>query len=183
MISEMYEENNTSQVFVAQLYYKYSKLAYYVVGHYIESESDREDVVHDTFLKLIPKTELLQEMNETVLRTYVITTARNTAITRAKQNAKKKEQQISSDPEEMLLNVADSIGALDELMIQREQTNRIQEVVNKLSPEDRFLIDAKYILGCSDADIAVELGVKASSVRMMLTRTRRKILQQMIDID
>lgn len=183
MISEMYEENNTSQVFVEQLYYKYSKLAYYVVGHYIESESDREDVVHDAFLKLIPKTELLQEMNETVLRTYVITTARNTAITRAKQNAKKKEQQISSDPEAMLLNVADSIGALDELMIQREQTKRIREVVNKLSPEDRFLIDAKYILGCSDADIAVELGIKASSVRMMLTRTRRKILQQMIDID
>lgn len=183
MISEMYEEKNTSQVFVEQLYYKYSKLAYCVVGHYIERESDREDVVHDAFLKLIPKTELLQEMNETVLRTYVITTARNTAITRAKQEAKQKEQQISSDPESLFLSVADSIEALDELMIQRERMKYVRKIVNKLSPEDRFLIEAKYILGCSDADIAVELGVKPASVRMMLTRVRRKIIQQLIDID
>lgn len=38
----------------------------------------------------------------------------------------------------------------------------------------RWLLEARYILDYSDGELARELGVKPDSVRMALTRARRK---------
>lgn len=44
----------------------------------------------------------------------------------------------------------------------------------RLDENTRWLLEARYILDYSDGELARELGVKPDSVRMALTRARRK---------
>ena len=47
-----------------------------------------------------------------------------------------------------------------------------------ISPE-RLLLEQKYILKWSDEDLAARFGIKTQSVRMRLTRAKRRIIQLM----
>lgn len=49
--------------------------------------------------------------------------------------------------------------------------------LGQLSAEDRALLEGKYILGDSDEMLARTLHCKPSSIRMKLTRARRRALK------
>ena len=49
--------------------------------------------------------------------------------------------------------------------------------LNQLDEATRTLLTRKYILEESDEAIAQDLNVKPGSIRMMLTRAKRKLLQ------
>ena len=51
----------------------------------------------------------------------------------------------------------------------------IRKIWAQIPVEDRLLLEQKYILDWSDKDLAARLGVQPQSVRMMLTRTKRKV--------
>jgi RNA polymerase sigma-70 factor (ECF subfamily) len=48
-----------------------------------------------------------------------------------------------------------------------------------LDETTRAILEKKYILGQSDSEIAHSLGIKASSVRMNLTRARKSAYEQL----
>lgn len=50
----------------------------------------------------------------------------------------------------------------------------LAQVWPRLDENTRWLLEARYILDYSDGELARELGVKPDSVRMALTRARRK---------
>lgn len=45
--------------------------------------------------------------------------------------------------------------------------------------EERLLLEQKYVLGWSDNELASMLGIQPQSVRMRLTRAKRKAIQLM----
>ena len=44
----------------------------------------------------------------------------------------------------------------------------------RLDEDTRWLLEARYILDYSDSELVREMGVKPTSVRMALTRARKK---------
>lgn len=81
----------------------------------------------------------------------------------------------------MLTEIPDNCLPYDELLIKHESTKKIFSIIQKLAPNERFLLESKYIEQLSDNEIASTLHVKPSSIRMMLTRVRRKVLTQLIN--
>ena len=61
------------------------------------------------------------------------------------------------------------------------RTMQIRKVWVDVPPEGRLLLEQKYILGWSDETIASGLGIKAQSVRMSLTRAKRRTAKLMQD--
>ena len=51
--------------------------------------------------------------------------------------------------------------------------------MKQLSEEERILLDGRYLLGLSDEEVAEMVRCKPSSVRMKLTRVRRKVFAMM----
>ena len=49
----------------------------------------------------------------------------------------------------------------------------------KLPVEDRLLLEQKYVLDWSDAELAASLGIKPQSVRMRLTRAKRNAIHHL----
>ena len=55
-----------------------------------------------------------------------------------------------------------------------ERKDVLRKIWSKLSEDEQVLLESKYILGYSDADLAVTLKCKPSSIRMKLFRAREK---------
>ena len=51
----------------------------------------------------------------------------------------------------------------------------------RLTEEEQLLLEGKYILGYEDGELAGMLGCKKDSVRMKLTRARRRALRLMLE--
>lgn len=60
-----------------------------------------------------------------------------------------------------------------------EHKERLYEVWGQLPEEDLILLEGKYILRCTDSELAEQLHCKPDSVRMKLTRVRRKVFRMM----
>lgn len=68
----------------------------------------------------------------------------------------------------------DQDGRLFEMqLIMKEEVEDLRLKWPMLDERSRYLLESKYILGKHDDDIAIELGMKAGSVRMALTRARK----------
>ena len=69
---------------------------------------------------------------------------------------------------------ASSAPDMDELLSRRVELNALARVWPRLDEDTRWLLEARYILDYSDSELAREMGVKPTSVRMALTRARKK---------
>lgn len=73
----------------------------------------------------------------------------------------------------------DAAPGPEELAILAERRETLRRAWSRLDDGSRDLLAGKYILEKSDDEIAEELGCASGSVRMKLTRARRRLLETM----
>lgn len=178
----MYIEKNgkknfsSDQEFITQIYQEFNRLMYYTARKYNSDPQQCEDVVQDSLAKLIEKVATLRKFNQSTLTNYIVVTVRNTAINYLKNQGKKENRILS------LENVSEDIGntfetSLDDGLIMKEQVEQVQKIWPLLDESTRQILEGKYILGYDNKQLANLLGCRPSSVRMKLTRARRKALE------
>ena len=69
--------------------------------------------------------------------------------------------------------------SMDEALILQEELAPLRAIWPQLSREDQLLLEGKYLLGYSSAQLAQQLGYEPANVRMKLTRARRRALKLM----
>ena len=170
------EEN--PQAFLCRLYERYARLMYSVASKHLPGAPHaREDVVQETLLKLTQKVPLLQTMEEAPLAAYICVAVRNTAYSSLRKRATEEKNILPwTDDMERLPSPAPSF---EDRIISQEQMERFWDVWQELPEEDRFLLEGRYILRYTDQELAAGLHCQSASVRMKLTRVRKKVLAQM----
>ena len=78
-----------------------------------------------------------------------------------------------------IINYLQNPVSLDESLILQEEAGRLRAVWPRLDEESRLLLEGKYILGYDNQELGQMLGCQANSVRMKLTRARRRALRLM----
>ena len=63
---------------------------------------------------------------------------------------------------------------MEELVAALDRRRALERVWPKLTDLDQMLLSGKYLLGYSDQELAELAGCKKDSVRMLLTRARRR---------
>ena len=165
------ELEQTDKEFVLWLYQKYKNLMYLTAKKQISSPEVIEDILQDSIIKLIEKIGVLRSLDQHALAGYIVATVRNTAF-----NYLKKQAYINgrlNDGNESDIDAGATSITLEELVLMNERTEQLFRVWPKLSATDRHLLEGKYILGYSDAELAQQLYCKPASIRMKLTRARR----------
>lgn len=69
----------------------------------------------------------------------------------------------------------------DNLVLLSEQREQLWKIWRLLPREDRYLLEGKYILGYSDQQLAASLSCKPNSIRMKLTRARRRAMKLLLE--
>lgn len=168
------------RAFMESLYLEFEGLMYATVKKYIGEESDQMDVMQDVVVKLIRKVSTLRPMGDGALCGYIATTAKNTAIDFLRKKNRVGVDAVGMD-EAQFSQTEDLALSLDDLMELSERRGYLQEALSNLSEEDRSLLEWKYFLDYSDEDLAQLFGCKVNSIRMKLTRARRRAFRQMME--
>lgn len=173
-------EDTDDCAFMESLYFEYVNLLYRISKKYIQDDAAAEDAVHDAFVKLIPKVSLLRELDCCRLRAYLVSTIRNTAISSAKKLKEEHSKKTPEDFSEAVADIPDRGVSPEDALLLRERQNEFSAILQTLAPKDRYLLEAKYYYQLTNQEIADIFQVKPASVRSMLTRARRKVLDQMM---
>ncbi|MNC31565.1 RNA polymerase sigma-E factor [compost metagenome] len=65
----------------------------------------------------------------------------------------------------------------ESLLLQREQKERIEQILSRLAPANRQLILLKYEMGLTYKEIAALLGISEGTVKASLYRARQQFQQ------
>ncbi len=147
---------------IAYLYDNYSKALFGVVQRIVNERELAEEVFHDAFVKIYTNIHSYDEQKARLF-TWMLNICRNAAIDKLKSKAVKKQARTDGMDENMegILNRfsfefnTDSIG--------------MYELLEKLHPDYRFVIQKLYFQGYSQQEISKECDIPLGTVK---TRTR-----------
>lgn len=143
------------------LYERYAAFLFFAAGKFTDSRSDREDLVHDALLRLMKHIPVLQRLEHKALAGYLYLTVQSVWLDR-----NTREQPLTADILARLAGRDPEDGYLA-----KWDAATLQQ---KLPERDWFLLRCKYVIGCTDEELSGILGCTPASVRVMLTRARRR---------
>lgn len=167
-------EDDGDRAFVTDLYYRYNRLMYAEILKIVKNQCDPEDVLSVTVIKLIEKLPTLKALDEHKRVNYIITAAKHNAITAVIKQNKCMSSSIADDAVWEKIDRSSLSETVEETIDRRENVIRLKKVWILLDAKSRFLLSARYFLFMEDREIAEELGIKPDSVRMELSRARKK---------
>ena len=152
--------DNMDREYMLWLYERYVSYLFFAAGKFTDSQPDREDLVHGALLRLMKKVSTLRELEPNALAGYLYLTVKSVWLDRNSRELPQSE------------DILDSLGSHD---IEDEHLAKwdVAALKERLPRKEWFLLQSKYIVGCTDGEIGGILGCSAASVRMMLTRARR----------
>ena len=167
-------ENPEDRDLMTEFYLKYNGRMYAEAWKHLSSPEDVEDIVLEAFAKIIDKMETFRALAPGQRVQYAVTTVRNLSYILTKR--KSLYTMIPFETMDYEIEAEDST----ESMVERKlRYQHISEIWKELDPDDRQLLEQKYILKWSDIELAEGLGIKTQSVRMRLTRAKRNVMAQL----
>ncbi|HCW08087.1 MAG TPA: hypothetical protein DGG95_12065 [Cytophagales bacterium] len=155
------------------LYDHYAGALYGVVLRVIKDEDIAQEVLQDAFLKIWEKIDSY-DSSKGKLFTWMLNVTRNLAIDRTRS----KEMSKARKTDDLAISV-NRVDRQEYLEIQIESIG-LKEILNRLSDEQRFVIEHLYLKGFTQSELAEEFNIPLGTVK---TRTRlalnelRKILK------
>lgn len=162
--------------FMTKFYNNKLKLLYHEAGKFISRKEDIEDVVYDAFQKIIENIDVFKTLQPKQQDKYAAVTVRNVCY-----HHLRKENLLSTVSFDEIIGVADVTrdNEPERLTEQKLFSEQLRNIFSQLDIEDQMLLEKKYILKWTDAEIAQMHGIKSQSIRMSLTRAKRHLITLM----
>ena len=174
-------EDDDDRSFILSLYKDYYALVRSTVYKVMCCENDIDDLVEDTFLKLIKKIPLLRTFDCCKTASYVVYTARSVAINFIKHRDVQQKHTFYGENTDVADELIVPEDILEESYFLREELGSLSDAVLRLPEREKDILYFKYILEKTDSEIAEDLSISPGSVREYLTRARRdarKLMEQ-----
>ena len=166
--------SEVERAFMTDIYIKYSDFMKKKAAALLSSEVEAEELVQDVFTRMIEKAEVVMSVDQKKLPSYLMSAVKNTAMNRYRRRNVEKKYFTEVEEEEAIEWVRDEAPLPEDIYMQKERASELAKALKKIPEKDRRILEDKYILEMSDAEIAEQFGVSATSVRSYLTRARRK---------
>lgn len=170
-------QSDRDRNFIEEIYRNLSKLAAYQLFQIVKDPRIIADLLQDTFVRLIPKINLLQSLSENQLRVYISQTAKHIALDYMRK--KHVQDKWTYYPEETSPEPADNADTPEEAFLKQERREEIQCAMDKLSERDRDLLFFKYRLDLSAPDICRAMGIRPESFYQALSKARKRLCKIM----
>lgn len=162
------------KAFMLSLYNDYYGLVRKTVYNITHDADNAEDLINDTFIKLIEKISLIRTLDSYKTAAYVVYTSRSVAINFIKHQSVQKKHAYYGEDMDLAEKVPSLEDAMEDRIIHQEEIEALGNAILRLPEKQKDLLYFKYILGMADAEIADTFGIAPDSVRQYLTRARRE---------
>lgn len=135
---------------------------------------EADDLIQETFTKLLSKVDKLESMPEYGRLAYIAKSVRNRAL----QEYNRKKNVVVSD-------WLEQVNVLDEtknpaLIMEKEADRMIfYHALESLTEREQFLLIGRYYGNMTDAELADEIGLQPASIRSAMSRAREKMKKLM----
>ncbi|WP_088549166.1 RNA polymerase sigma factor [Paenibacillus aquistagni] len=167
-------EGENNKQFITNLYLQHypllKKQAYKITKDY----SVVDDLIHDVFLKLIPKIPLLRSLSSYKVISYLVYTVRNVCIDYLRKKTRRSRYLYTGLSEDFANQIPDQQAATEEQYIQHEELEGMVHVLLQLSSRDQSLLYYKYNLEMNDREIATMLDIPTNHIRQYVARARKR---------
>ena len=165
----------SDRLFLEMLYDNYNGLMFNQARRYFQNQADIEDVVQQSLVKLIKYLPTIRKLNRNILAAYIVNVIRSCSMDIYRKRKIEKETNFSDFFEGFEENVVDDVD-FDCLMEIAVSSEEIAKAILRLPEKDQFVLNAKYLMGWSDAEISSTLNMNKVTVRTRLYRAKRKVL-------
>ena len=169
-IVELYWER--SETAISETQKKYGKYCHYIAYNILNSETDAEECVNDTYLKAW---DSIPPSRPQKMSAFLGKITRNLALDRYdREHALKRNSRLDvvfDELEECLPSASDDGREMSEEIALRDAIN---EFLESLPKQTRIIFMRRYWYMSPVAHIAGDLGLSVSNVKIILMRTRKK---------
>ena len=159
--------------FMMDLYKGHYGLVRNAILKVIRDTDHLEDLINDTFLKLIGKIAVLRTLNCCKLATYVVYTSRSISINFIRHRAVQNKHTYFGLVDDLAQGVADPNNTAEDKVVYFEEREDLWRAIRRLPEKQKDLLYFKYVLEMHDTEIGEILNISPASVRQYLTRARR----------
>lgn len=181
LVEKILETNNA--LLFEVLYDRYSKLIYNKCYGFVRNEDEAKDLTQDIFLKLFVKLSTFKKRSKFSSWLYAFTY--NRCVNYITRNTSKKLEKQYSDLDvgdvENLPDLSDTFD--DEVDFLEMKVEKLNKVLECISPSDRMILLLKYKDMLSIKEIETVLDLKESAVKMRLKRAKDRLLDKYKTID
>lgn len=166
-------DSEDDRAYMTELYQKHYALMLKTAWVFTKERADVEDIVSDSCAALILKLDTVRTLEQGKLRSYIVTTVRNTAIDFCRKQQRQNARFVQVADEDMqqypaTVSVEGSILLMDEL-------NMVRNALHALPEREQDILRMKCQQGMKDAQIAELVGLSESSVRKYVIRAREHL--------
>lgn len=166
----------TGQNCVEEVYVKYKRLMFATAGQFTTNLEDQEDIVQTALERLVKVFSEKRGSKRPISASYVVFTVRSVSIDFLRKQRKEEEHYIDIE-DDQLAEMAGFTGSLEDVLLPSDSADRLLEIWPQLPPEDQMILEGKYILDFTESELASILKCKPSSIRMKLSRARRRAIK------
>ena len=159
-----------AQATITALVHEYSATLYRVAYSVTRNASEAEDVVQETFLRVLRHKHKLAELREP--RVWLVRITWNLVLDRKRRSKTRPETQDIEDVVRIL--PAGDLSA-DKALIAAQQHARILHLIDSLPSKEREVLLLSAVEELSTAQIAMVLETTESTVRSRIFRARREL--------
>ncbi|MGB4595211.1 MAG: RNA polymerase sigma factor [Anaerolineaceae bacterium] len=161
--------------FMERLYHDFHRLMFKQARRYFQDQVDIEDVVQQSFVKLIKYLPTIKKLKRNTLAVYIVNVIRSCSMDIYRKSEIERETSFIDIFEGFEETVVDDFD-LDSLMDISFSLDQLADALLQLPEGLQFVLEAKYLQCWSDAEIAAVLGIKKETVRTRLFRAKKKAL-------
>lgn len=164
-------DQNNRPDFLLQFYNQYRYFLYKQVWEQCYDAQDAEDIVQTVWEKLITKEELLRILEHRQRLNYISKTVENTI-----REIARKQKVVVFSLEQITEPAYDGTRILEQMQDARMKREYFKTAWVEVDDDARELLERKYWLDESDEEIAFAMNISKASVRMYLSRARKRAL-------
>lgn len=182
-VAALQELEGKERDLVESLYEKYSKNVKVLASKIVSSNFDADDIVNDTFLKVLKYRSKFVDISEEYQAKLIIIMTYNICF-----NFIKKKNKIhfylldryATDDEDNFkaIDIPDNVDVLD-IIVRSEAIERIKDAIDQLKSPAREILTLKYFYDMRNNEIADFYDTKVSTVNSIISRGVKKLRKEL----
>jgi len=145
---------------LAELYDRYGRLTYSVILRVVRDSATAEDLVQETFLRVWNRAQGLDQERGSV-GPWLLAVARNRAIDYLRSTAGRERNTLELEDTDHPALYRD----MEPEILRSDKTRRVKAAMDKLSPNQREVMELAYFEGLSQTEMAARMGQPLGTVK------------------
>lgn len=156
---------------MAELYEAYEQKMFGIAKAILHNDWQAEDAVHEAFVRMVPYLSRCRDVHDRKTKILIVRVIKSAAIDIYRKN-KRENTYIPDSDEEW---IEDKHNPVEAYLATLSAGEMLKKIIEKLSNEDRKIIEMKCYYGMPVNDIGEILGISTDNVYKRLSRARKRV--------